>query len=325
MPKPSTVIASPRPDLAAAFMEYSLEAAKANFVSLEILRPFSAIEQAGVFAKVKLESLLKERKTERAYGGTYNRGGWEFTNDSWATAEHGWEEPVDQRSERIYASFFDAELIATLRAVNAVLENQERRMADLIFDATTFSGQVTNVTNEWDDYANATPIDNVETASRAFYNRTGLWPDTLTINRLVFRNLRQCDQVLDRIAATGAGDKIKATDVTAEMLAQVFDVERVLVAGGSKDGAKEGQARSISQIWSSEYAALTVTAKTDDIAEPCTGRLFHWDEDGGDLLGAIESYEEPQTRSTIVRARHDVHEKILYTEAVQLLDNVTTL
>lgn len=324
MPRPSTVIASPRPDLAAAFMEVSLEALQRQFVATEILRPFSAMEQAGTFAKVKLESLLKERKTSRANGANYNRGDWEFTNDSWVTDEHGWEEAVDERSKRIYGRIFDAELISTAKAVHAVLENQERRMADLLTNATTFAGQITSCQDEWDDYANAEPIDVVETAVRAFWSRTGIWPDTLTVNRTVFRNLRLCSQIQDRIASSGAGSAVKASDITPEMLAQVFDLDRVLVAGGAKDSAREGQARSIANIWSNEYAVLTATAKTDAIDEPCSGRLFHWDEDGGDLFGAIESYEEPQTRSTIIRVRHDVQEKILYREAVQLIDNVTT-
>lgn len=324
MPRPSTVIASPRPDLAAAFMEYNLDVSAAGYVALELFRPFSTPDQAGTFPKITLESLLQEAKTERAYGADYSRGNYEFTTDSFVTSEHGWEEVVDERSSRIYREFLDAEMVATLRAVNIILGNAERRMASLLFNASTFASQKTDIVHEWDDAVNAKPIDDVETGCRAFWSRTGFWPDTLTINMHVFRNLRLCDQVLDRISANGAGDKIKAVDITAEMLAQVFGLERVLVAGGAKNAANIGQARSIASIWSDEYAVLTTTAKTDDLSEPCTGRTFHWDEDGGDLFGSIESYEEARNRSTIIRCRHEIQEKLLYSEAVHLFTNVTT-
>jgi hypothetical protein len=64
-------------------------------------------------------------------------------------------------------------------------------------------------------------------------------------------------------------------------------------------------------------------AVTDDIREPCLGRTFHWGEDGSQIGGLMESYREEQKRSDIIRCRHDVDEKVLYTQMGHLLSNIT--
>jgi len=140
----------------------------------------------------------------------------------------------------------------------------------------------------------------------------------------VFRNLRNSDQVVERIQSAGAGDPTKPTDVTVEMLAQVFDLPFILVAGGSKNNAIEGQSASPVQIWSGEYAMVCKIATGADFREPCIGRTFHWSADGSAIGGSIESYREEQTRSNIIRVRHDVDEVVLYAEAGHLLSNITT-
>src|SRR5690606_17563892 len=115
-------------------------------------------------------------------------------------------EVVDDRESDMYADFFDAEVVSAARAFNAVLRNAEQRVADMVFNATTWTSHTTAVTNEWDDAANATPIADVEAAAQAVYAACGIWPDTLVINRKVFRNLRNCDEIVDRVKYQGFQD-----------------------------------------------------------------------------------------------------------------------
>jgi hypothetical protein len=140
----------------------------------------------------------------------------------------------------------------------------------------------------------------------------------------VFRNLRRCDEVTDMIASSGAGSSIEPSKITAAVLASVFDLRYVIVAGGARDTANEGQAVSISSIWSDEYAMVARIAETDQIEEPCVARTLHWGEDGSTIGGTIETYYEDQSRGDVCRVRHEVEEKIIFTEAGHLLSNITT-
>jgi len=325
MPSPTSSLATLRPDLA-TFLEFDLEMQKAGFVSDQVFPIVDVASQAGSFGKIPLEELLQNRDTKRNPGSGYARGRFNFTSTSYACEEHGAEEPVDDREAKMYAEYFDAEAVSTARAFNAVLTNAEKRVADAVFNTTTWNGAslTTGITHEWDDATNAVPLTDVEAAVQKVYDGSGLWANALIINRKVFRNLRNCDQVIERINSAGAGSPSKASDVTVQMLAAVFDLPYIIVAGSSRNTAIEGQSATPGQVWSGEYAMVCKVATGADMREPCIGRTFHWSEDGSSVGGTVETYRDENVRSNIVRVRHDVDEFVLYPQAGHLLSNITT-
>lgn len=325
MPSPTSSLSTQRPDLAASFEEFDVMMDAQGFIGQRVLPVVSVAKQSGTFGKIPLEQLLQDRDTVRAPGSGYNRGDWKFETSTYETIENGIEEPVDDREAQMYSDYFDAEQVAATRAMRAVLESQERRVSDLVFNATTWTGAslTTAVTNEWDDATNATPIADIEAAIQKVYDGSGLWPNALIINRKVFRNLRQCDEIIDRVKYQGFQD-VRTANITTAALAQVFDLERIIVAGGTKNTANEGASASLSPIWSGEYAMVAKVATSNDFREPCIGRIFHWLGDGSELDGRVESYRDETVRADIVRVRHDVDEMILYPQAGHLLSNITT-
>jgi len=327
MPHPSSSLATLRPDLAASLMEFDTAADRAGFIGTKCFRVFEVGKKSGNFGKIPIEQLLQTRETRRAPGTGYARSSFTFAPATYACEEHGAEEPVDDIESEMYAEYFDAEQVAGERALDAVLRNAEIRIAAAMFDATAYAGQLTTITEEWDSNhtTDADPIGDVETAVRACWDRTGIWPNAICFNRHVFRNLRALDQIRDRIEATGAGSPAKASDVTPQMIAQVLDLDSVFVAGSAKNAALEGADIDLDDIWSSEYAMVFRVAKRNDIREPCLGRVMHWSADGSQVGGTVESYRDEPVRSDIIRVRHDVDELTLYSECCQLLDNVTTI
>lgn len=326
MPSPSTSLATLRPDLADSFLEFDLAADQAGYIGTKVMPIVDVQSQAGTFGKIPIEQLLQNSDTKRAPGSGYSRGNFTFQNASYACQEHGHEEVVDDREAKMYAEYFDAEVVSTARAYNAVLRNAEKRIADAVFDTATWTGAslTTTITHEWDDATNAVPITDVEAAVQKIYDNSGLWANALVINRKVFRNLRLCDQIRDRISSNGAGASELQGEITAQQIAQAFDLQHVIVAGGTQNTANEGQSASMSPLWSGEYAMVCKVATSPDFKEPCIGRTFHWSEDGSSVGGTVESYREESVRGEVVRVRHDVDEIILYPQAGHLLSNITT-
>ena len=326
MPAPSSSLSTLRPDLV-SFQEYDLEMNNRGFIAAQVAPVLDVSLQADNPGKIEVEQLLKVGSTKRSPRAGYARGSWTFTTWSYATEEYGWEEPIDDRERAMYANYFDAEQIATLRAYNNVLLNAEIRVADLLLSTTWTSGGATLYTDvgttEWteDNWATAEPIAQVEAASRYVRANCGYWPNAIVLNETKFRDLRQCAEVRERIVASGAGSPAKASDITPQMVASVFNLDRVIVAGSNKDTATEGQSTVFGDVWG-DYAMVCRVATSQDPREPCIARTFHYAADGSQIGGTVEQYREEQTRSDIIRVRHDVDEVVMYTEMGHLIGGI---
>lgn len=325
MPSPSVSLATYRPDLGASLEEFNLAMDRQGFIGLRVLPVIDVAQPSGTYGVIPIESMLANRETLRAPGSGYNRQNWKFETGSYATEENGAEDPVDDKEATMYRDYFDAEMIATERVRDVVLRNQEKRIADLVFNATTWTGAslTTAVSTEWSDTANSTPLSDVEAAVRKVWDGGGFWPTVLIINHIVYRNLTNNEQIIDRISSNGAGGPTKASDISRSALAQVFGLDEVIVASGTKNTAAEGQTPVFAQIWSNEYAMLARVATGRDVQQPALGRTFHWSADGSEIGTHIESYRDETVRGGIIRARHETDEKIIYPTAAHLLSNIT--
>lgn len=326
MATPTSSLATLRPELAGTMEQFDLAMDRLGFIGLRVLPVMEVAEQAGSFGKITLESLLRAADTTRTSKGGYNRDEFEFTTDTFATAENGFEGRVDDRDRRLYGNYFDAEQVTARRVFDIVLRNQEKRAAALLWNTTTWTGaeHTTAVSTAWTlaNKATAVPVDDVEAAVRKVWALTGTWPNALILSHFAFRNLAHCSQIIDRITASGAGQPAKPSDVTTNMLAAVFNLPRIIVAGSAKNTANAGQTRSIASVWSNDYAMVARLAETNDIQEPCLGRTFHWGADGSQVGGLVETYRDETVRADIVRVRHETQEKVLYHEMAHLMTNV---
>jgi hypothetical protein len=323
MPAPTTALNGRRPDIG-TMIQFDLEADRLGFIATLVAPVFETPVQNGTYGRIKFEELMKEPEIGRNSRGEYNRTNFGFDDQSFATKEYGLEIPVDERQSRIYQEFFDYEVVAARNCLGIVMRAAEKRWADQLFNETTFSGQTTAAGTAWDDLSNCAPVTNIDAAKTAVWDRTGIWPNTLVITRKTFMNLRKCDEVTDKLHSEGAGQSIEPGRITPMNLASVFDVDRVVVAGGARNSANEGQSRSVASIWSDSYALLARTATSNMIDEACLARTFHWNDDGSTIGGTVETYYDDRSRGDIVRVRHEVDEKMIYTELGQLITGIKT-
>jgi hypothetical protein len=185
---PSSNPATLRPDLA-EFMEFDLESERQGYVATKVLPVVETGLQSDNPGKVPLESLLFDGDTSRNSGSGYNRGSYKFETFAYSTHENGWEEPIDERDEKRYQNLLQVDMIANARAQGVVARNQEKRVAALVFNTSTWTGAslTTAITHEWDDATNCVPVTDVEAAVKKVYEGSGLWANALVINRQVFQ------------------------------------------------------------------------------------------------------------------------------------------
>ncbi|MDH3279805.1 MAG: hypothetical protein OEQ18_01600 [Gammaproteobacteria bacterium] len=300
--------------------EHMGDAAANGFIADEVLPVFDTAKKDSQFPKLPREAFLKVPNTKRAARGSYNRADYSFDMDSYLCEEDGWEEVVDDSEAALYSRFFDAEAIATMRAMNIIMRAREKRVADAVFNATTFSAN--GVTNEWDDAANATPLLDVKAGKIAIRNATGLIPNTLIISYSTFLDLGLAAEVLNRIKYTNPN--VTAGEIPVSLLAQYFGVERVLVGGAVLDATAKGKSMvTATDLWSKEYAMLCYINSSSDLMAPTLGRTFLWTEDSPGMLN-VETYRDETVRGDVVRVRQSTDEKLLHVACGYLLSNITT-
>jgi len=316
MPRPSS--AADRPDLQAVL--FAAADQPSGFIGLQVMPIFEVDKVDGRFPVIPAEVMFSVPPTRRTDRGAYQRSDWTWDWDTYKCLENGWEEKIDDREVALYSRYFDAETMAARRALNIVLRNQEKRIADAVFNISNFA--VHNVDEEWDDGAKAKPIDDVKKGRKTIHDTIGMEPNTLIISYSTFLELGVCDSIIDRIKYTTPA--VQRGDVNVALLAQAFGVEKILVAGSLYNSAKKGKTATLANLWPDEYAMLCVTSDSPMLGElPCIGRTFLWTGDSPSN-SVIESYRDETVRADVIRVRHDTDEEFIATNCAYLLGNITT-
>lgn len=320
MPRPTSATTIQRPDLGAIAYEYNMEASQRGFVGQEILPIFEVQEQSADYPKIPIEALIKIQDTKRAPRGNYNRSDYEFETGTYSCEENGWEELVDDVEAKLYRRFFDAEEVATKRAVDILLRNQEARIAAMIFNSGNFT--VGNVAIEWSTKETCIPQTNVTAGKQAMRAASGLMPNVLAMSQKVFENLLLTAEIKDALKYTNPIE-LGGIEAQKRTLAMYFGVDKLLVGNAIRDAAKKGQSFSLADIWDDEYVGLLkVSAGGLDLREPVVGRTFLWTADSPQNL-VTEQYREETKRSNVYRVRHNTDEAFIFQGAGYLLGNIT--
>lgn len=322
MPRPTSSTAIQRPDLGTLAYEYSLTAARQGMIADLIYPIFPVVDQSATYPIIPIEALLKLPDLKRSRRGGYNRDDWEFADGNYACVEYGKEEPVDDVEAKLYARFFDAEEVAVTRATQQLLRGREKRVADRVFNATTFASFTDNVTTEWSTADTCTPRADVLDAVESVRNNTGLTPDSAIMAWKVFQNVLICKDFKDHVQYTVPVLTLPF-EAQKQLVAQYLGVNRILVGNAVYDSANPGLAATITDIWDDEYCMVAKLAENArDLREPCLGRTFMWIEDAPDLL-VTEQYREEGIRCNIYRVRQHLAEAEVCIAAGYLLGNIT--
>jgi hypothetical protein len=162
-----------------------------------------------------------------------------------ATAEDfGLDDPVPQDDIDTAPPGHDPLGAAVEGVTNLVLLDREKRVADLVFDDTQYAAanKVTlSGTSQWSDFTNSNPISDILTGLDACVMR----PNVMVIGRAVWTKLIQHPKI---VKAT-YGDNTDAGIARKRDVAELFELEEILVGQTWVNTAKKGQAVSLARVW----------------------------------------------------------------------------
>lgn len=117
--------------------------------------------------------------------------------------------------------------------------------------------------------AGSNPMQDIDSEKAKVMAKTGYQPNTLVVTEDVFRVLKNNANIVDRIKYTQRGI------ITEELLAQLFGVEKFLVARAVLNSAAEGQAASMDFLVKNQ-GLLVYSAPAPSILKPSGGYIFSW-------------------------------------------------
>lgn len=343
---PSTAIT--RLDLSLSYNEFSLLANQKKFIGLKVLPPIGVSQEAADFPKISIEDLLsKVEETKRAPRAGYKRDTFSWTTDNYAVEEHGVEETVDDATVERYGDVLRVEMIATIRAVNRILQRLEYDIAAAVFNTTTFTGAAltTAIGTAWTTAATADPLADIDAAHEKVSVGCGEDANTLVLTKKGFTSMIRTARLegllkydaSELLVALNTGQNQSMVSQVISGLKDLLQVERILVGRGFKNTADKGQTASLARGWDNTMAMLCVSNDdgfNGDLESPVPtlGRTIFTTKNGEPLPGSdgagedsllFDEYRDDTVRGSIIRPRNKRQVKMLHVECGHLLTNVT--
>jgi len=173
---------------------------------------------------------------------------------------------------------------ATEYVTDNILLKREVDCFSMVFETSSWTGSSTGsditVGTQWSTIS-STPISDVNLQSEAILKNTGRTPNVLILGRDVFTSLNKNTDILNRIKYTQRGI------VTADLLAPLFGVEKVIIADAVKNSGPEGGTTSMGFV-AADTAWLGYVASSPGLMTPSAGYMFAWTGLDGVSAGGVQ-------------------------------------
>ena len=286
-----------------------------NFIADKVF-PIVPVElQYGRYATFDRASWFRDQAQQRAPSTESAGGGFSVdTTPSYGCVPYAFHKDVDDQVRVNAGPILNLDVVSTNFVTNIMLLKREKLFVDAYFKAGVWTFNWTGVSGspganqvkQWDQATGANPIGDITKAINLMASLTGYRPNTLTIGPDVLAALKNCPQITDRIKYTSRDN------VTTDILAAFFEVDRVLVPYGVINTAAEGAATANGFLYG-KGALLTYAAPSPSLLSPSAGYIFAWTG----LLGAgafgnrISRFRMEQLRSDRIEGEMAIDPEIV--------------
>jgi len=229
-----------------------------GFISESLFPSIESVQKTGKLAKYGTDHLRIEN-TVIGGAGKYSRISTIVRSQSSYSIEgHGLEGLVTEDDYSNVEKPYDAEADEVLGLTTTIMVGKEKGLADTLSDTSVLTQNTTlSGTDQWSDYANSDPIDDLIVGRSAVKDGCGFPPDLAIMSWEVFQQLKFHPGLLD---ALGFKDN-RPGGLTGDELAKVLEVKRVMVGMASYESANKGQTSSLQPIWGKHFIYAKMPAK----------------------------------------------------------------
>lgn len=249
----------------------------AGFVAGQVFPMVPVQKQSDRYFVYKKEDWFRDDAAERAPGTESAGGDYDIDNTpTYFCRKYAFHKDVVEEDRANADDPLTPDEDAVQFVTDKILLNRENNWARTFFKKGVwehdYAGAAAAAEGKivyWDDYANSTPIEDITKMATEQSEVTGKRPNVLVLGRKAYDALKNHPDFLDRVKYTQKGV------VTTDLIAQMFDVEKVLVANAIQNTAPKGQAAKMSFILGNNVL-LCYTTNAPKIKTATAGYTFVW-------------------------------------------------
>jgi len=187
--------------------------------------------------------------------------------------------------------------------LDKLLLDWENRVA-LMCTSGSNVGSSAAVSSGWSG-SGADPLANINTAIDNVSDSNGVRPNRVVMGLQAWRSFRRNSTVRNLIFGTNNGGGYP----TVQQVAQLLDVEEVLVGGAYQNTAQEGQSETLATIWN-DNVLVYYAPQTPAIDRPSFGYNFRWSAPGLPNMQVERHPFDSKTKSEDIEVGYYQDEKI---------------
>lgn len=279
MPQPTTGsvhISAPLTNISVAYMQD-----QSRFIATKVFPIVPVGKQTDKYYKYTKADWFRDEAQRRAPATESEGSGYGITSDSYSCDIYAFHKDVDDHTRKNADAGINLDADATRFVTTRLLIRQEKLWTADAFATSIWATDVTGGTDfvQWDDKL-SDPIADVETGRRTILASTGYMPNKLVIGYDVYKALKHHPDILARIQYGGTAGQ--PAMVNTRILAEIFELEEVLVCSAIENTAVEGATATMAFI-QGKHALLCYSTPTPGLMEPTAGYTFSWREVSGGL------------------------------------------
>jgi hypothetical protein len=250
----------------------------ASFIALKVFPIVPVDKQSDMYYSYDKNDWFRDEAKLRAHGTESAGSGYNISlAGPYFCNPYGFHKDIPWGLRKNADPGIDLDRDATELTTQRLLIRLERLFAGNFFITGVWGTDLTGVAGvpganqfrQWNDYSFSDPINDIETGKELIKGVTGFDPNTLLIGRQAFRYLKNHPDIVDRYKHTQAGV------ITAELVAKVFEIERLIVADTIYASNAEGATAAYNFIYG-KGALLCYVPPAPGLLVPSAGYTFAW-------------------------------------------------
>ena len=241
---------------------------QSNFVASRVFPVVPVEKQSDKFFKYTKNDWFRDEAQRRGDATESAGGGYNLTTDSYRADVYAFHKDIGDQTRANADAPINVDREAAEFVTSRLLLKMETEFVSSYFTSGVWATDSTP-SNLWSNYSTSDPISDVETGKRTVLSTTGFEPNTLVLGYDVFTKLKNHPDLVDRIKYTSSNV------ITADMMARMFEVDRVLVAKAVKATNNEG-ASGTYDFTHGKHALLCYSAPSPGLLQPSAGYVMSW-------------------------------------------------